>query len=70
RKAMAESELEKALQQLRNGGDAEQVLRRFQHSLVNKWLHSPSVTLRKMAADGRAEALLLARELLLDDDQS
>ena len=30
RKAMAESELEKALQQLRNGGDAEQVLRRFQ----------------------------------------
>ncbi|MEP5231104.1 MAG: glutamyl-tRNA reductase [Alloalcanivorax sp.] len=70
RTSMAESELEKALQQLRNGGDAEQVLRKFQHSLVNKWLHTPSVTLRKMAADGRAEALLLARELLLENPGS
>jgi len=37
---------------------------------VNKWLHTPSVTLRKMAADGRAEALLLARELLLENPGS
>ncbi len=47
RTGMAETELEKALQQLRNGGDAEQVLRKFQHSLVNKWLHTPSVTCEK-----------------------
>ncbi len=67
---MAGEELDKALQQLNNGADAEEVLRRFQHSLVNKWLHAPSVTLRKMAAEGRAEALLIARELLLDDDKS
>jgi glutamyl-tRNA reductase len=67
RTGLAESELEKALQQLNNGADPEQVLRKFQHSLVNKWLHTPSVTLRKLAAEGRAESLLLARELLLDD---
>lgn len=68
RTRLASEELDKALQQLNNGGDAEEVLRRFQHSLVNKWLHGPSVTLRKMAAEGRAEALLIARELLIDDD--
>jgi glutamyl-tRNA reductase len=28
------------------------------------------VTLRKLAAEGRAESLLLARELLLDDPDS
>lgn len=66
--ALAASELEKAVQQLGNGADAEQVLRKFQHSLTNKWLHVPSVTLRKLAAEGRAEALLLAREILLEGD--
>ncbi|MCK0154959.1 glutamyl-tRNA reductase [Alcanivorax sp. S6407] len=70
RTRMAAEELDKALQQLNNGGDPEEVLRRFQHSLVNKWLHGPSVTLRKMAAEGRAEALLTAREVLLGDDES
>lgn len=70
RTRMAAEELDKALQQLNNGGDPEEVLRRFQHSLVNKWLHGPSVTLRNMAAEGRAEALLVARELLLSDDES
>ncbi|MDX1802874.1 MAG: glutamyl-tRNA reductase [Alcanivorax sp.] len=67
RTALADNELHKALQQLHNGGDPEQVLRRFQHSLLNKWLHEPSVTLRRLASEGRAEALLLARELLLQD---
>ena len=70
RTRLAAGELDKALQQLNNGGDPEEVLRRFQHSLVNKWLHGPSVTLRKMAAEGRAEALLTARELLLDDNDT
>ncbi|EKF74150.1 glutamyl-tRNA reductase [Alcanivorax hongdengensis A-11-3] len=70
RTTLADEELGKALQQLNNGGDPEQVLRRFQHSLVNKWLHEPSVTLRRMAAEGRAEALLVARELLLGDDET
>ncbi len=44
------------------------MLRRFKHSLVNKWLHQPSVGLRRLAAEGRAEALAMAREILLDQD--
>src|SRR5699024_5456964 len=44
RLALAEQELERALAQLGKGADPEAVLRRFKHSLVNKWLHQPSVT--------------------------
>lgn len=65
---LADQELERALAQLRQGGDPEQVLRRFKHTLVNKWLHRPSVTLRQLAAEGRGDALSMARELLLDGD--
>ena len=65
---LADQELQRALAQLEKGGDPEQVLRRFKHSLVNKWLHQPSVGLRRLAAEGRAEALAMAREILLDQD--
>lgn len=68
RTELADQELERALAQLRQGTDPEEVLRRFKHSLVNKWLHRPSVTLRRLAAEDRAEALLMAREILLDQD--
>lgn len=62
---LAENELERALAQLHKGSDPEQVLRRFKHSLANKWLHQPSVTLRRLAAEGRTDELAMARELLL-----
>ena len=65
---LADQELQRALAQLEKGGDPEEVLRRFKHSLVNKWLHQPSVGLRRLAAEGRAEALAMAREILLDQD--
>ncbi|CUR48846.1 glutamyl-tRNA reductase [Alloalcanivorax xenomutans] len=68
RVALADQELERALSQLRNGADPEDVLRRFKHNLVNKWLHQPSVSLRRMAAEGRVEDLRTARELLLGDE--
>ncbi len=68
RTELADQELERALAQLQQGGDPEEVLRRFKHNLVNKWLHRPSVTLRRLAAEDRAEALLMAREILLDQD--
>lgn len=69
RTSLADQELERALAQLEKGADPEQVLRRFKHSLVNKWLHQPSVVLRRMAAEDRADALAMARELLLDRDR-
>lgn len=62
---VANAELLKAMALLEKGVDPAEVLHRFQHSLVNKWLHGPSVRLRLMAAEGRAEALVIAREILL-----
>lgn len=67
-RALAEEELQRALGQLDNGTDARQVLERMQHNLVNKILHGPSVELRRLAAENRMEALLLARELLLREN--
>ena len=62
---VAGAELQKAMALLERGGDPADVLQRFQHNLVNKWLHGPSVRLRQMAAEGRTEALAIAREVLL-----
>lgn len=58
-----DEQLEKALKQLQNGADAEQVLRLFAHNLTNKVLHGPTVALRKAGADSRLEMLDWTREL-------
>ena len=62
---VADAERERALAVLRQGGDPEAVLARFQHNLLNKWLHRPTVGLRELAAAGEDD---LARRLaaLLD----
>ncbi len=56
--------LEKARQQLRQGKDPEQVLLFLANTLTNKMLHTPSISLRRFSADGRVEALDIAREIL------
>ena len=69
--ALGEQELQRARGQLRNGHDPAEILARMQHNLVKKIMHGPSVELRRLAAENRMDALLLARELLLahaDDD--
>ena len=66
----ASDELARALRQLDQGQDASEVLRRFQHNLVNKLLHAPSVQLRRLAALQREDALRVAREILLADDDA
>lgn len=58
-----EDQLQKALKQLQNGGDAEKVLRQFAHTFSNKLLHAPTKSLRKAGAEGRLEALDWTREL-------
>ncbi|MGB1221067.1 MAG: glutamyl-tRNA reductase [Alcanivoracaceae bacterium] len=63
--ALANAELERALRQLTPDQDAAEVLRRFQHNLVNKLLHAPSVQLRRLAAEQREDALAVVREVLL-----
>lgn len=54
---LADAERERALSALRQGGDADVVLARLQHNLLNKLLHAPVVALRELAAAGDAEAM-------------
>ncbi|HXH04606.1 MAG TPA: glutamyl-tRNA reductase [Candidatus Competibacteraceae bacterium] len=62
----------KALAQLRQGKDPEQVLRFLANTLTNKLIHAPSAGLREAAAQGRSDLLLAISELYqlqpTDDD--
>lgn len=60
---LREEQLAKALKQLSNGADAEQVLRQFAHTFTNKVLHEPTMALRQASADGRLDVLDWSREL-------
>lgn len=52
---LQQAELEKALQSLRSGGDAEQVLKSLSRSLTNKLIHQPTVQVRQAASNGNNE---------------
>ena len=56
-------ELQRALSQLQSGTEAEEVLKRFSHNLVNKVMHEPSVQIKKAAVDERQDLLSWARKL-------
>ncbi len=67
----AQQELGKYLRQLRNGKDAEEMLKRLAHGLTNKLLHQPTVQLRRASSEGRSDVLQLAQELYqLGDSES
>lgn len=61
--ACRDEELQKAMRALANGSAAEDVLRQLARGLTNKLLHTPSVQLKRLSADGRHEALAVAQEL-------
>lgn len=61
--ALRDDELNKALRALAAGGQPEQVLAQLARGLTNKLLHTPSVQLKRLSADGRHEALAVAQEL-------
>lgn len=65
-------ELEKAMRQLRNGKDAEEVLTQLARGLTNKMLHQPTIQMRKASAEGRTEVLSAVQELyqLSESDQN
>ncbi len=58
-----DEELQKALRALAAGSEPEQVLSQLARGLTNKLLHTPSVQLKRLSADGRHEALAVAQEL-------
>ncbi|TNF69043.1 MAG: glutamyl-tRNA reductase [Gammaproteobacteria bacterium] len=66
---LALNELHKSLKRLDNGSDPYEVLTQLVHSLKNKWLHQPSISMRKAAVLGHDELLDNASELFgLDSD--
>lgn len=66
--SLRDQELLKAQARLERGADASVVLAEMARALTNKLLHDPSVQLKQMSAEGRAEALALAQELFALDD--
>ncbi len=60
---LRDEELQKALRSLANGTNAEDALTQLARGLTNKLLHTPSVQLKRLSADGRHEALAVAQEL-------
>ncbi|MBG7602739.1 MAG: glutamyl-tRNA reductase [Gammaproteobacteria bacterium] len=55
--------LQRALRQLRNGKDADQVLQFLAHTLTNRLLHIPSTSLREAGSSGKTEILEAANTL-------
>lgn len=58
-----DEELQKAQRLLATGADPQEVVQALARGLTNKLLHAPSVQLKRFSAEGRIEALSLAREL-------
>ncbi len=56
--------LEKALRQLRNGKDPQQVLEYLANTLTNKMLHAPSIKIKEAGQHGQTELLEAANALL------
>ena len=59
--------LNQALREIKNGRDADEVLRRLSHRLTNRLLHAPSVQLRQAGEAMDEDLLRAARQLLLDE---
>jgi len=55
--------LSKALSQLKNGRDAEEVLNLLAHTLTNKLIHTPSSQIREAGANERHDLVAAAREI-------
>ncbi|MDF1763972.1 MAG: glutamyl-tRNA reductase [Oleibacter sp.] len=61
--SLRDEQLDKALKQLQNGGDAEKILRTFAHTFSNKVLHQPMKALRRAGSEGRLDVMDWSREL-------
>ncbi|MGV6807708.1 MAG: glutamyl-tRNA reductase [bacterium] len=59
-----DQELERALQMLSSGQSPEYALSQMARSLTNKFLHTPTVTLKKAAEEGNTEHIAAASKIL------
>ncbi len=64
-----EEALAKALADLKQGRDPFEVATQLANQLTNKLLHHPTIKLRQLAYHQQAEALLLAKQILLSESE-
>jgi len=60
--------MDKAMKQLSQGKSTEQVMQFLAHTLINKFLHQPSIQLRQAGQDSRHDLIEFARQLFLGND--
>ncbi len=60
---LRDAELEKALKALARGETPAQVLAAMARALTNKFIHNPSIELKRASAEGRQEVVEVARSL-------
>ncbi|MBL1294250.1 MAG: glutamyl-tRNA reductase [Thiotrichales bacterium] len=61
---LRDDELQKALQLIERGVNADEVIKRFAYNLTNKLIHHPSSQMKKASYEGRNNVIDIARELL------
>ncbi len=61
--AVQSAALSRALRDLQNGADPEDVLSRFASNLTNKLIHAPTQAMRDASADGRTDLLEYLRRI-------
>jgi glutamyl-tRNA reductase len=67
-----DQELEKALKLLAKGTNAEQVITQLARNMTNKFMHKPSIEMKKASAEGREELISWTNDLFgltHDDDE-
>ena len=60
--------MDKAMKQLAQGKTTEEVMQFLAHTLMNKFLHQPSIQLRQAGQDSRHDLIEFARKLFLGKD--
>lgn len=63
-----QDEIERALQQIQNGCEPRIVIKEYAERLSKKWLHQPTLNLRKLGLNGQTELLQATHQLFSLDD--
>jgi glutamyl-tRNA reductase len=62
--SVRDKEIQKALQGLKNGKSAEEMIKKLGKDLTQRLIHTPTLEMRQMAAQGKTDMLEFVKELL------
>jgi len=63
-----QSTMEHALNQLKEGGDAEDIIKRLANQLTNRLLHTPTMLFNQAGTDGNKAVIDAAKHLILESE--